>query len=156
MRATPAQSRTIGRGAGDDPRGRRSACVAVARLQPVKDHATIVRAWPLVLARHPRATLAVVGEGPEHQALERLANELALADSVSLVGAGDPLPLLRAGTLYASTSRAEGFSRALLEALALRVPVVDTAVGGVDELPADAVRRVPIGDHNATPDAIIA
>jgi glycosyltransferase involved in cell wall biosynthesis len=135
-------------------RRRRFSCVAVGRLEPVKDHETLLRAWPLVLARHPHATLAIVGEGSERRSLERIVSDLGIGHSISLVGAVDPLPLLRGCDVYVSTSRAEGFSRALLEALALGVPIVTTAVGGVDELPADAVQRVPVGDVDGAAGAI--
>jgi glycosyltransferase involved in cell wall biosynthesis len=139
-----------------DGQRRRFSCVAVGRLEPVKDHETLLRAWPLVLAQHPQATLAIVGEGPERPALERTARELAIGHSVSLVGAVDPLPLLRGCDLYVSTSRAEGFSRALLEALALGVPAAATAVGGVEDLPPHAVKSVRVGHARATADAICA
>jgi len=135
-------------------RQERYSCVAVGRLEPVKDHETLLRAWPLVLARHPRATLAIAGEGPERRALERTVRELGLGESISLLGAVDPLPLLRGADVYLSTSSAEGFSRALLEALALGVPAIATAVGGVEELPAGAVQRVRVGDASATASAI--
>lgn len=135
---------------------RRFSCVAVGRLESVKDHETLLRAWRLVRAQHPQATLAIVGEGPERPALERLARELGIGHSVSLIGAVDPLPILRGCDLYVSTSRAEGFSRALLEALALGVPVVATAVGGVKDLPPHAVKSVRAGDAGATAGAICA
>ena len=130
------------------------ACTAVGRLEPVKDHATLVRAWALVCQRHPKAKLVVVGEGPERPRLERLAAKLDLAEAIAFPGAGDPFPYLRGATVYASSSRAEGFSRALIEAMALGKPIVATAVGGAVELPAAAAVVVPPGDEAAMADAI--
>jgi glycosyltransferase involved in cell wall biosynthesis len=137
-------------------RRRAASCVAVGRLEWVKDHETLLRAWPLVRKSHSQATLVVVGDGPDRQRLERLIADLDLAGSVSLAGAGDPFPFLRGSVVYASTARAEGFSRAMLEALALGLPIVATAVGGARELPREAVRLVPVGDVEATANAIVA
>lgn len=135
---------------------RRFSCVAVGRLEPVKDHETLVRAWPLVLSRHFRATLAIVGNGPERRRLERLIADLEVANSVSLVGADDPLPFLRGSRVYVSTSRSEGFSRAMLEAAAVGRPIVATAVGGALELPAETVQTVPVGNADAVAKAVVA
>jgi glycosyltransferase involved in cell wall biosynthesis len=133
---------------------RNATCVAVGRLEPVKDYETLLRAWALVRERHPQATLTIIGDGSDRTRLKRLLAELALAECVWLEGAGDPLPFLRGSTVYVSTARAEGFSRAMLEAMALGLPIVATAVGGALELPAEAVRLVPVGDPRATAHAI--
>jgi glycosyltransferase involved in cell wall biosynthesis len=132
------------------------SCVAVGRLERVKDHETLVRAWPLVLAQHPRATLAILGDGPERDRLGRLIADLGVNNAISLVGVQDPMPFLQGADVYVSTSRSEGFSRALIEAFAAGVPAVATAVGGVQELPDDAVRTIPVGDATATAQAIAA
>ena len=124
-----------------------TTAVMVGRLHPVKDHETAVRAWRRVRAVHPEATLTIVGDGPEQSALERLVRHLGLETSVSLVGEGDPAPHLYGAGLYLSTSTAEGFSRALLEALAVGLPIVCTPAGGAAELPGEAVRLVPPGDE---------
>jgi L-malate glycosyltransferase len=131
-----------------------ASCVAVGRLEPVKDHETLIRAWAIVRRRFSEATLVVVGEGPERGRLERLVTDLGLDDAVSLPGMADPFPLLRGSDIYASTSRAEGFSRALLEAMALGRPIVTTAVGGAPELPDGTVGLIPVGDPYATSGAI--
>jgi glycosyltransferase involved in cell wall biosynthesis len=57
--------------------------------------------------------------------------------------------------VFLLSSRAEGFSRALIEALAAGVPAVCTEVGGVSELPDGAVARVPVGDDEAMGRAIL-
>jgi glycosyltransferase involved in cell wall biosynthesis len=129
-------------------------CLSVGRLEPVKDQTTLLKAWPRVLHGHLDALLVVLGEGPERPALEGTIRELGLERSVKLLGNRDPLPFLRAAQVYISTSRAEGFSRAVLEALAMGVPVISTDVGGVQHIPADAVRRVAVGDVEAVADAI--
>jgi glycosyltransferase involved in cell wall biosynthesis len=138
--------------AGPSPR---FSCVAVGRLESVKEHETLLRAWPLVLREQPAATLAIIGDGPRRGALESFVDANGLRGSVSIVGAAEPAGFLRAAEVFASTSRSEGFSRAMLEALAMGKPVVATAVGGALELPREAVRLVPVGDSEATAREIV-
>jgi glycosyltransferase involved in cell wall biosynthesis len=131
-----------------------ASAVMVGRLHPVKDHATALRAWRRVLARHPEATLSIVGGGPQRAVLESLAAQLGLAEAVSFQGEADPAPHVYGASVFLLSSRAEGFSRALVEALAAGVPAVCTAVGGVEELPDAAVRRAPVGDDAALADGL--
>jgi glycosyltransferase involved in cell wall biosynthesis len=123
--------------------------VIVGRLHPVKDHETALRAWAAVRSERPGATLSVIGGGPERERLEALAAELGIAPGVTFYGDSDPAPHVHGAKLLLLTSRAEGFSRALVEGLHAGLPVVATRVGGVDELPRDAVRSVPVGDAEA-------
>jgi glycosyltransferase involved in cell wall biosynthesis len=129
--------------------------VVVGRLHPVKDHPTALRAWRSVVTQRPDATLSFVGDGPERAALGDLARSLGVADRVSFHGDTEPAPHLYGARIFVLPSRAEGFSRALIEALGAGLPAVCTDVGGVDELPATAVRRVPVGDHEAMGRAIL-
>ncbi|HLJ81526.1 MAG TPA: glycosyltransferase [Ktedonobacterales bacterium] len=107
----------------------------VARLSPVKDHGTFLRAARIVRGRLPGAHFVVAGDGPERAALETLAGELGLGDSVLFTGhipSSDlVLPALDVAVLC---SRHEGMPNALLEASAWAVPQVATAVGGVPEV----------------------
>ena len=128
---------------------RPTTAVMVGRVHAVKDHDTALRTWRRVVERHPAATLTVVGGGPRLAALQRAADELGLAEVVRFRGDGNPAPDLAGARLFLSTSRAEGFSRAVLEALAAGLPVVSTDVGGIAELASDAVRVAPVGDDAA-------
>jgi glycosyltransferase involved in cell wall biosynthesis len=114
------------------PDGRCEPCaVFVGRLAPEKGLDTLIDAWPLVLAEHPRARLTLIGEGPERAGLEQRVQRLGLRESVALPGAvPDPSPWLRAAGLFVLPSREEGMSVALLEAMALGLPVVASAIPG--------------------------
>jgi glycosyltransferase involved in cell wall biosynthesis len=84
-----------------------------------------------VRSAFPSARLTLVGEGPERPALEALVAELGLGDSVELAGAeADPSERLRGSDLFVLPSREEGMSVALLEAMAMGVPLVATAIPG--------------------------
>jgi glycosyltransferase involved in cell wall biosynthesis len=98
-----------------------------------------------------------VGEGPERPALEAKVAALGLADAVELPGAvADPAQPLRAADLFVLPSREEGMSIALLEAMALGLPLVASSVPGNRRLVQDFKhgRLVPPDDPKALAGAI--
>ncbi|MFE5025539.1 glycosyltransferase [Streptomyces sp. NPDC056656] len=106
--------------------------VCVGRICRQKGQDVLVRAWPLVQERFPRARLVLVGDGPDMPALRRQATA-----SVRFVGADDPVPWYRQADLVVLPSRWEGMALAPLEAMACGRPVVVTDVDGAREsLPA--------------------
>ncbi|HKO86981.1 MAG TPA: TIGR03088 family PEP-CTERM/XrtA system glycosyltransferase [Burkholderiales bacterium] len=109
----------------------------VGRMQAVKDQATLIRAFALLLASRPQAQLylALVGDGPLRPQLSALATELKIAHRVHLTGALDAVPeALNNLDIFVLPSLGEGISNTILEALASGLPVVATAVGGNVEL----------------------
>jgi glycosyltransferase involved in cell wall biosynthesis len=103
----------------------------VGRLAPEKGLDTLLDAWPLVLASRPDARLTLVGDGPERSRLEAQIASLGIASSVDLAGSHPaPIELLRASDLFVLPSREEGMSVALLEAMALGLPIVATDIPG--------------------------
>jgi glycosyltransferase involved in cell wall biosynthesis len=105
--------------------------VFVGRLAPEKGLHALVAAWPKVRERHPRARLTLLGEGPERTGLEALVARLGLSEAVALPGAtDDPAATLRASDLFVLPSREEGMSIALLEAMALGIPLVASSIPG--------------------------
>ncbi len=107
--------------------------LAVCRLEPQKGVEVAVRALARVRERHPSAELVVLGEGPERQALERLAAELEVP--VHLPGrVPDVAEWLRRADLLVHPARWEGFGLALLEAMLASLPVVATAVSSIPEI----------------------
>lgn len=134
--------------------------VAVARLEPVKGLDVLLRAFALLRERRPDARLDIIGDGAEREALQALARNLGLDACVAFRGA---LPRdavrerLSAAACFALTSRSEGMPLALLEAMAVGVPAVASAVGAVPELLAGgAGRLVPPDDPLALADALAA
>jgi len=106
----------------------------VARLDPVKDVATLLRAAAQLIADVP-AMLVVVGDGPERLPLERLTSDLGIQSHVRFLGYRDDVRTLLAGfDVYANSSISEGVSLTILEAMAARLPVVATRVGGTPEV----------------------
>jgi glycosyltransferase involved in cell wall biosynthesis len=110
----------------------------VGRLNEVKRQDRLLRAAAELRPRFPTLRLVIVGDGPERSHLETLAGELGLADITTFAGF-QPKPelYLRAMDVFALTSRSEGFPVSILEAWAVGVPVVCTAVGGIPDVVAD-------------------
>jgi glycosyltransferase involved in cell wall biosynthesis len=125
----------------------------VARLEPEKGHATLIEAWRLVLERVPEARLLIVGEGSHRETLEAQADGLGLLGEqcepdrcvgtrkarpgakILFTGLRDDVPNVTAAldvAVLPSYREAQGL--AILEAMALRRPVVATRVGGVPEM----------------------
>lgn len=129
---------------------------SVGRIEAVKDHASLVRAFALLRARRPdlapRLRLAIVGDGPLLPALRAQVLAAGLERHVWLPGArADVAELLREMSIFALPSLAEGTPGAVLEAMASGVAVVGSAVGGVGEVVADGVTGllVPAADSQA-------
>jgi glycosyltransferase involved in cell wall biosynthesis len=114
----------------------------VGRLAPEKGLDTLIDAWPAVRAAHPGARLILIGEGPERPALEARARALGLTlgpgQAVELPGAAaDVTAALRDADLFVLPSREEGMSIALLEAMALGIPLVASSIPGNRRIVAD-------------------
>lgn len=132
----------------------------VARLDKVKDQANLISAFKLLREQgHADCRLVIAGEGPQRDALEHQIVELGLAESVRLLGdRSDVAELLAECDVFALSSIAEGMPVTLLEAMAARLPVVATDVGGV-ALVVDAGvtgTLVPAGDPRAMAGALRA
>ena len=111
----------------------------IARLDPIKDHASLLKAFAKVRADRPNVELRIVGEGPLAPELRSLAAELAVDDAVTFVGpTPDPIAELADMDIFAfATTEEEGFGLVLAEAMAAGVPIVATAVGPVPEVLAE-------------------
>jgi glycosyltransferase involved in cell wall biosynthesis len=132
----------------------------VARLEPEKGHAVLLEAWPAVAAAVPDAWLVIVGEGSECSTLRArvAAMPRQAARRVVFTGRRDDVAALTAELSVAvlpSLREAQGIS--LLEAMARRVPVVASAVGGIPEVVADGLSGllVPPASPDALADALV-
>ena len=106
---------------------------AIGRLDAQKGHYVLLEALAKVRKKYP-AKLVIIGEGPKHAALEAQIKRLHLADAVWLLGERDDVTAwLSTIDVFALPSLWEGLPNALLEAMALGLPVVASAVDGVPE-----------------------
>ncbi len=112
----------------------------VANYHPKKDWPTLLRTARIVADRGLPVRFCAVGQGPLEQEVVALHEQLALGDVVTLTGfRPDAVRLMAGCDVFLMTSKWEGLPVALMEALALGLPVVATAVGGVAETLADGV-----------------
>ena len=131
----------------------------VARLDPIKDHETLLVAFGQVLQRAPRAVLVLVGDGPRRSALEERVRALGLTDAVRFAGwRSNRVNLHQWFDVSTLTSIAEGFPNAVIEAMAASVAVVATDVGAVRDAVIDGETGivVPARDVAALASALTA
>ncbi|WP_411875731.1 glycosyltransferase family 4 protein [Vulcanococcus limneticus] len=123
----------------------------VARLDPIKDQATLLQSF--AAARPPGWQLQLVGEGPDRARLEALALELGLDPAQVFLGRRSDIPELlgQADLLAFSTTPAEGFGIVLIEAMAAGLPVIASDVPACREVLKGGVagELLPPGDAAA-------
>ncbi|MDB5796071.1 MAG: glycosyl transferase group 1 protein [Noviherbaspirillum sp.] len=125
----------------------------VGRVQDVKDHAGLVDAFLILLKMLPekrtQLRLAIVGDGPLLPAIKEKIASAGIADLVWLPGARTDIPqVLRTFSVFALSSIAEGTPGAALEAMATRLPVVATRVGGAPEVVGENVTGMLVPPRN--------
>lgn len=109
--------------------------ISVGRLSPEKDYATLLRAVKIVVAQVSNFRLLLVGDGRERGPLEQFAEALGITGNVEFLGErSDVHALLPSAGFFVSSSTTEGISLTLLEAMAVGLPIVTTAVGGSPEI----------------------
>jgi glycosyltransferase involved in cell wall biosynthesis len=132
--------------------------VTVANYRRQKDYSTLLAAARRVRDRGTPVRFAAVGQGPlEAEVIAEHARS-GLGDAFTLLGyRRDTLDVLAAADLFVLSSRQEGLPVALMEALALGLPVVATRVGGIPEAVTDGVegRLVPRDRPEDLADAIL-
>ena len=107
----------------------------VIRLAAQKHPEAIIDVAKKVVSRIPDVKFVIVGDGPLRPFMLTLIKENKLTDNFIMLGSRKDVPeILPAFDTFLLTSRSEGLPRAMLEALAVKVPVVATDVGGIAEL----------------------
>lgn len=128
----------------------------VARFSEGKNHQLLLRAFRKVTNRLASLGLILVGEGPLLGEMESLARDLGIAERVRFTGRMTYLPqVYRSLDVFVLSSRSEGTSMSILEAMATGLCVVATAVGGNPELLKDNCGLLtPSDDVDALADAL--
>lgn len=128
----------------------------VGRLQGVKDQASLIRAFGILVRSGEEAArfarLIIVGGGPLLAELQALARSEQLDGHVWLAGERSDVPQFMQGmNAFVLPSLAEGISNTLLEAMASGLPIIATNVGGNPELVVDKLTGllVPAGDPSS-------
>ena len=112
----------------------------VANYRAQKGYPDLLRAARAVIDQGLPARFVAIGQGPLEAEIRKLHAELDLGDRFMLLGYHPDPPVILAGCdLFTLASVYEGYPVALMEALAMGLPVVATAVGGVREAVTDGV-----------------
>jgi N-acetyl-alpha-D-glucosaminyl L-malate synthase BshA len=139
-------------------RAGRRYVATVARFHPVKDHATVLRAFASVAANVSDVDLLLVGDGPLRHDLKGLVESLGIQTRVIFLGVRQDIPdILAAVDVFALSSLSEAASITVLEAMATGTPVVVTDVGGNPEMVRNGVDGLltPRGDASALAGALL-
>ncbi|MGW6016320.1 glycosyltransferase [Streptomyces sp. NPDC055210] len=97
--------------------------VSIGRLHDQKGIDMLLDTWAEVAPRHPDWRLRIYGSGEDEEILKKQCTALGLDGSVDWMGrTGDVPGALRGGSVFALSSRGEGFPLALMEAMAMGVP----------------------------------
>lgn len=138
---------------------REKRIVSVGRLDANKNHEMIIHAFANLASKYPEYTLTIYGEGELREYLQTLINSLGLESKVNLPGIiPNVADNIERASLFLLTSYSEGISNALIEAMALGLPVIATDVpsGGTVELVQNNKNGliIPTGNQKALEDAI--
>ncbi len=110
----------------------------IARFDPIKNQALMIRAFAELNKKHPHTRLILVGDGSERPNLEALVAELALNDSVIFTGyRTNPYEFIHLFDVFLLTSLSEGTSMTLLEAMSAGKPCIASDAGGNPEIVTD-------------------
>ncbi len=122
---------------------------SVGRLEPQKRFDLLLEAAHTLRQSEPRLKVLIAGDGSLKQALLNQRDRLGLADVCLLPGhRKDVIETLHAMDVFIQSSDYEGTPNAVLEAMAVELPIVATTAGGTDQLIADGVHGLLVGPGN--------
>ncbi|MFA6254115.1 MAG: glycosyltransferase family 4 protein [Candidatus Paceibacterota bacterium] len=111
--------------------------ISAGRLVPWKGFTLLIEIMPELLAVYPGLKLYIIGDGPDHDRLEKLITNKEMSGCIFLLGRlaqKELLKFIKAADLFVLNTSYEGFSHQLLEVMWCETPIVTTAVGGNVEL----------------------
>ncbi|MGA2098544.1 MAG: glycosyltransferase [Candidatus Acidiferrum sp.] len=126
---------------------------SVGHIRRYKGFDVFIRAAAQVCREFPKAVFVIIGGFHDKayvRELTQLAQELGVLDNIRLAGAfDDVVSALKSSDLFCLLSRTEGFSNALVEAMACGLPVVATRVGGAEEVIRDGHNGFLVNSEDA-------
>lgn len=134
--------------------------LCVGRLTPAKGQAILLEAVAQLKQQALPVTLTLVGMGPDAQSLKDYAEQLGISEQVKFTGAVDQdhiLDFYKAADMFVLPSFAEGLPVVLMEAMAMEIPCITTAITGIPELIQNGEDGllVPASDSAGLAEAII-
>lgn len=128
--------------------------LCVARMYPRKNHSSLLRAVALLKPEFPTLRLRIIGDGPEHQRVRRLAERLRLNETVQFLGQvpfGRLVAEYAASDVFCLPSLQEGFGLVFAEAMTAGKPIAACQAGATPEVvtPGENGLLSPPGDDHA-------
>jgi len=130
--------------------------VSVGRLVKAKDYPNLLKAFKIVLSSL-NCRLVVIGQGEQKSFLEELGRRLGVGDKVAFLGFQEnPYKYMARASVFVLSSAREGFGNAIVEAMALGLPVVATSSAGPSEIIENNKNGllVPVGNEKSLAAAI--
>ncbi|MBN2245156.1 MAG: glycosyltransferase [Candidatus Aminicenantes bacterium] len=110
----------------------------VAHLADHKGHKYLIQAAEILKKESPKIKIIIVGEGPLHMELQKQVEQIHVEDMVFFLGFREDIPqILCSLDLFVLSSYLEGMGTSILDAMACKLPVVATKVGGIPEVVID-------------------
>lgn len=131
----------------------------IGRLRWEKDLTTTLKVAEKVIQERPDTYFFLIGDGPDREELEQQVQQMGLSEKILFLGfREDVMNIYAALDVFASTSLTEGTPNTVLEALAMKVPIVHTDVGGVHEMIQDGYDGIlcQVGDIDEISQAILS
>jgi len=131
----------------------------IARFHPVKGHRYFLEAAKTIFRVRPECRFLLVGSGQYRPEVEAMVKQLGLQEQVIFTGyREDIVDVLHSLDILVISSLSEGFGLTAIEAMAMKVPVVATRVGGLPEIIRDGSNGilVPPGDGQAIAQAVLS
>jgi len=123
----------------------------LGRLTPQKAQHVLLEALKILLEKNARLSVIIAGDGPLEGQLRANAEQLGVSHAVKFLGfRQDVVELLHAMDIFVLSSIDEGLPMALLEAMAIKTPVVATAVGDVPKVVKNMVTGILVEPGNHT------
>lgn len=99
--------------------------LAIGRLAGQKGFDLLIQAWAMIAPKHPDWRLRIIGSGRKEKQLKALSSKLGITDRIDMIPATkDVIPEYQNASVYALTSRYEGFGLVLVEAMQMGLPIV--------------------------------
>jgi glycosyltransferase involved in cell wall biosynthesis len=136
---------------GSEPTPDELTVLSVGNLIPIKGHDVLIRAVAALVPEFPTLNLEIIGEGPELNRLQELAQQLQIGDRVRFLGQRSRQQVaaaMRRCTVFALPSRYEGLGCVYLEAMAVGKPTMGCRGQGIAEIIRQGSNGFLVGPDN--------